>query len=74
MRQKQLRKFRNVPEIVGVIEFFRENQTAYIVMEYLDGQTLKQYLKTNGGKIPADELLCMMKPLISSLGKLHAQG
>ncbi len=71
---KTIAKFRNVPEIVGVIEFFRENQTAYIVMEYLDGQTLKQYLKTNGGKIPADELLCMMKPLISSLGKLHAQG
>ena len=71
---KTIAKFRNVPEIVGVIEFFRENQTAYIVMEYLDGQTLKQYLKANGGKIPAEELLRMMKPLISSLGKVHSQG
>ena len=71
---RTIAKFRGLPEIVGIIEFFRENQTAYIVMEYLDGQTLKQYLKTNGGKIPADELLCMMKSLISSLGKLHAQG
>ena len=71
---KTIAKFRNVPEIVGVIDFFRENQTAYIVMEYLDGQTLKQYLKAKGGKIQADELLRMMKPLISSLGKLHAQG
>ena len=71
---KTIAKFRNVPEIVGVIDFFRENQTAYIVMEYLDGQTLKQYLKVKGGKIPADELLRMMKPLIASLGKLHAQG
>ena len=43
-------------------------------MEYLDGQTLKQYLKVKDGKIPADELLRMMKPLIASLGKLHAQG
>lgn len=71
---KTIAKFRNVPEIVGVIDFFRENQTAYIVMEYLDGQTLKQYLKVKDGKIPADELLRMMKPLIASLGKLHAQG
>ena len=71
---RTIAKFRELPEIVGVIEFFRENQTAYIVMEYLDGQTLKQYLKANGGKIPADELLCMMKPLISSLGKIHRQG
>ena len=71
---KTIAKFRNVPEIVGVIDFFRENQTAYIVMEYLDGQTLKQYLKANGGKIPADKLLRMMKPLISSLGKIHSQG
>ena len=71
---KTIAKFRNVPEIVGVIDFFRENQTAYIVMEYLDGQTLKQYLKAKGGKIQADELLRMMKPLIASLGKLHAQG
>ena len=71
---RTIAKFRELPEIVGVIEFFRENQTAYIVMEYLDGQTLKQYLKANDGKIPADELLRMMKPLISSLGKIHSQG
>ena len=71
---RTIARFRELPEIVGVIEFFRENQTAYIVMEYLDGQTLKQYLKTNSGKIPADELLRMMKPLISSLGKVHSQG
>ena len=71
---RTIAKFRELPEIVGVIDFFRENQTAYIVMEYLDGQTLKQYLKANGGKIPTDELLRMMKPLISSLGKIHSQG
>ena len=71
---RTIAKFRELPEIVGVIDFFRENQTAYIVMEYLDGQTLKQYLKANGGKIQVDELLRMMKPLISSLGKIHSQG
>mgnify|MGYP004724986867 FL=1 len=66
-------RFRDLPEIVGVIDFFRENHTAYIVMEYLDGRTLKQYLKMRGGKIPAGELVKMMQPLIASLGKLHSQ-
>lgn len=71
---KTIAKFRELPEIVGVTDFFRENQTAYIVMEYLDGQTLKQYLKANGGKIPTDEILRMMRPLILSLGKIHREG
>ena len=70
---KTIAKFRELPEIVGVTDFFRENQTAYIVMEYLDGQTLKQYLKANGGKIPAENVVRMMRPLIASLGKLHSQ-
>ena len=70
---KTIAKFRELPEIVGVTDFFRENQTAYIVMEYLDGQTLKQYLKANGGKIPAENVVRMMRPLIASLGKLHRQ-
>ena len=70
---KTIAKFRELPEIVGVTDFFRENQTAYIVMEYLDGQTLKQYLRANGGKIPAENVVRMMRPLIASLGKLHSQ-
>ena len=70
---RTIAKFRDLPEIVGVMDFFRENQTAYIVMEYLDGKTLKQYLAANGGKIPVSELLQMMQPLISSLEKLHDQ-
>ena len=70
---KTIAKFRELPEIVGVTDFFRENQTAYIVMEYLDGQTLRQYLKINGEKIPAENVVQMMRPLIASLGKLHSQ-
>ena len=66
-------KFRNLPEIVGVMDFFMENQTSYIVMEYLDGQTLKQYVKEKGGKISANELTEMIRPLVASLGKLHKE-
>ena len=68
---KILAKCINLSEIVKVKDFFKENHTAYIVMEYLDGETLKEYLKDRGGRISLKETLSMMKPLIKSLGQVH---
>ena len=59
--------------IVQVRDFFRANGTAYLVMEYLDGVTLKNMMCT-GGVIPAQELLRRLRPLIGDLGRLHASG
>lgn len=71
---KNLAKFSKLNGIVEVRDFFNENNTAYIVMEYIDGITLKQYLKQNGGKIPVDKTLEMMEPVIRSLSKVHDTG
>ena len=49
-------KFNGNQGIVNVTDFFEANNTAYIVMEYLDGITLKEYLKGNR-QIPVDELM-----------------
>ncbi len=68
---KILAKCIELPEIVTVKDFFKENHTAYIVMEYLDGETLKAHLKKKGGRISVNETLRMMKPLIKSLGQVH---
>lgn len=60
--------------IVGVRDFFEENNTAYIVMEYVDGTTFKDLTAHRGGRIPPAELLALMEPLFSALIAMHARG
>lgn len=59
--------------IVKAQDFFEINNTAYIVMEYLEGITLKQYLRENE-RIESEELLELFVPLIESLDEIHSQG
>ena len=66
-----LSKFFNLPGIVTVKDFFYENGTAYIVMEYIDGVSLKDYLKGRGGRLTAEETINLIRPVISSLSIVH---
>lgn len=43
------------------------------MMEYLDGITLKEYLKGNR-QIPVDELMGLLAPLLESLDDVHQSG
>lgn len=60
--------------IVGVHDYFEENNTAYFVMEYVNGVTLKVLAEQHGGRIPADELFALTEPLYEALSELHAKG
>lgn len=59
------------PNIVSLFDFFEENNTAYIVMELLDGISLKTYLLQNGGKISCEEMLEVMLPIMDALEEMH---
>ncbi len=69
---KQLAKF-NHPGIVRVIEFFEENNTAYLVMEYLKGQTLKELVATNGA-LNFDESRIIINQLLNAVEVVHNAG
>ena len=68
-----LAKLRSVPTIVSVHDYFRENNTAYFVMEYVDGVDLAKYTKAKGGKISFEEMRTLFLPIIDALGAVHAQ-
>ena len=70
---KRLAKFQNEPGIVKIFDSFEENDTAYIVMEYLEGETLASYLKREK-KIPEDQAVAMLTPIMESLQAVHAEG
>ena len=71
---QRLSKFQDTPGIVKILDTFTENLTAYIVMEYLEGCTLKEYLKENGGKMPYDKALEVILPILAALTAVHQQG
>ena len=62
------------PVIVSVRDFFEANNTAYIVMEYIDGTTFKELVEQRGGRIPAGELLYTIEPLFYALSAMHDRG
>ncbi len=62
------------PGIVAVRDFFEANSTAYLVMPYLDGMTLKEYLGSKGGKIPFGEAMRIMEQVLETLCYVHEKG
>ncbi len=71
---KSLAKFSRLPGIVLVRDYFQENGTAYIVMEFAEGMTLKSLLEKNGGRLPAELVFQMMRPVMESLKEVHKKG
>lgn len=70
---KRLAKFQNTTGIVKVFDSFEENQTAYIIMEYLDGETLAAKLKRDG-VMAADDAIALLMPIMESLETVHEEG
>ena len=70
---RTMAKFSKDKGIVKALDFFEINNTAYIVMEYLEGVTLKQYLAENK-RIDAEDLVELLVPLIEALDEIHSQG
>ena len=67
-----LAKFCNEPNVVSVRDFFECNNTAYIVMDLLEGIDMQEYLKKNG-PMNFKECVEMLAPVMKALSKIHAE-
>lgn len=65
-----LREFDYLEGLVSVRDVFEDNDTAYLVMDYIEGVSLKDYVKEYGS-IAWDELIRMILPVMKSLAKIH---
>ena len=73
LEARNVAKFSSLPGIVDVRDYFEENGTAYIIMEYLDGMDLSRCLKTYG-PMEAAKAFRLMLPVMRSLEKINAAG
>lgn len=70
---RTIRDFSSLTGVAHILDYFESHGTAYIVMEYVEGETLAAHLKANG-TIPAEQLFRLFLPLVESLGSIHAGG
>ena len=68
-----LTRFNHMAGIVAVQDFFYENETAYIVMDYVGERNVKQEIRENGA-MDAKEVLMLMRPILEALSKIHRTG
>ena len=64
----------NHPNIVEVYDVSVNDQLQYIVMEYVDGMTLREYLNERGGKLTSRETVHFISQILKALEHAHANG
>ena len=62
------------PNIVAVYDVSRSQELDYIVMELIDGISLKQYMQKRGGKLSWREALHFITQIMKALSHAHSRG
>ena len=70
---RKMAKLGGIPGVVGVKSVFIQNETAYIVMDFIEGETLLKKLQKNG-PMDFDSCVRLMTPIIQALAEVHEHG
>lgn len=71
---KALQTCRSNPIVVDIWGYFEENNTAYIVMEFLDGQDLEKKARLKGGRLAVEFATSALMIIGSALVEIHSKG
>jgi serine/threonine protein kinase len=66
-----LARFGDHPNIVSCRDFFEANGTAYMVMPFLEGLTLKEYLAKKGGRLSFEAARDILLRVMDALQEVH---
>lgn len=71
---RNMARFNTHPNIVHVYDFFEENATAYIAMEYLDGESYKDFIRRNNGVVSLEIATSVTLSVLDALKEIHRSG
>ena len=70
---RKMAKLGGIPGVVGVKSVFIQNETAYIVMDFIEGETLLKKLQ-RGGPMDYNTCISLMTPIVQALAEVHKHG
>ena len=70
---RNMAKYAGEDNFVAVHDYFAENNTAYIIMEFVEGENLKQYLQKHG-RLTMEQSMPIIMPVMNALEKIHSRG
>ncbi|MBR1862655.1 MAG: protein kinase [Ruminococcus sp.] len=71
---KVLSRMRNLNHIATAKDMFYENNTTYVILEYVEGVSLKKFLQSNTGYLTWDQVKKLFVPLFTTLSIIHNAG
>ena len=69
-----MEKFKTNPNVCAGYDWFEENNTAYIVMEYIDGINVRDFMQTNDNKLDLESTKWIARQVMNALKDIHAKG
>lgn len=60
--------------IPRVPDLFKANQSAYLILRYIDGDTLTDFMEQNGGQISFGLILKILEPVMTAIAEVHEKG
>ena len=70
---RKMARVSRIPQVVRVLDLFQQNNTAYIVMDFVEGENLKNRLKKTG-PLPWDQARDIFLPAIDAMERVHKAG
>lgn len=71
---KVLSRMRTLSHIVPALDMFMQNNTAYLILEHVEGITLKQFVQENAGELSWEQVKKMFPPVFTTLSLIHNAG